>query len=1273
MRVMRALICSIILLLSVPASATHIIGGFLSYEYLGNDQYRITLKVYRDCFGGQAPFDNPAPIAVFRSNGTLVRTLTASPIISRIQPTINNPCLVIPPQICVEEGLYTVTTTLPPVSGGYTLVYQRCCRNNSIINLFNPGDQGATYFAEIPDTTVARDNTSPVFKEFPPIAICLDEPLIVDQSATDADGDSLAYEFCASYRGASVANPAPNPPSPPPYGTVIYTGSYTAQDPMDANPALHIDSVTGLLTATPNMVGQYVVGICVKEYRNGQLIGTYLRDFQFNVVDCPDLALIGPLPDTFKLCRPFEITFDNQSTNANDYLWNFGDPTTTNDTSTLFEPTYTYPDTGTYQLTLYAENDDGCKDTAYATVHIRQALNASFDYTRVCPGEPVQFSDVSTSQAGTIISWKWYFGDGDSSTAKNPIHTYAGSGPYQVTLKILTDQNCEEEITGTVTFHRRPVANFTRGTPCLFKPTQFTDQSTVQGAQIANWQWDFGDGGATSTQQNPAHTYNQPGVYTVTLIVTSDQGCKDTIQKPVEILNLPDAEVAFSDTSVCRLDQVQLVASGGLFYEWKPSTFLNNPNIANPTAQPNANIVYTVYVSDSCHTDSAFVTVNLLPEPTPDFTYSLNCVGEPISFFDQSTPGIGNIANWFWQFGDGGNANIPNPTHVYNGNGPFNVTLTVTNDTGCSKQITKTIAPYTLPDVNFGIESTPCLDDPVTFNDLSTTDSGTVVSWLWKFGDGSPFSTDTNATHTYTIPGQYTVTLIVSTSFGCVDSMQKTVTINPFPLAGISNDTSVCPDEPVQLQATGGLFYDWRPATGLSDSSVANPIANPPVTTTYTVVVSDSCYADSTTVTVTLFPEPTADFQVDLGCTKDTVGFIDNSITPPGSNLVNWDWDFGDGQGSSIQSPIHIYGANGTYNVTLVVTNDFTCQSTITKPVTPFPIADTDFEFDSIPCLQEPIQFIDLSTLVSGNISNWNWDFGDGSTGSTQQNPIHIYNAPGSYTVQLITTTDNGCLDTLERPIQIDPFVEAQVSPDTSICSLDVAILRATGGLYYEWRPSALTNPDSNAITTVSPPQTTVFTVTVSDNCSADSAFVEVEVYDLPDVDVYQDTSIFFGERAYLEAIVGPAVTAYQWEPAGDIVSGTSTSSNIEVQPDTIKWYTVEVTDVNGCRNKDSALVDFLDPFIAIPNAFTPNGDNLNDKFHVITRGAVDLISFRVYNRWGQVVFETNGLATPQNGWDGTFKGEEQPLGNYTYVINWIPVLLQAEPMQEYGSVTLIR
>lgn len=307
----KLLLLVAVALSGLQAFATHIIGGEMSYQYVGNNEYHFILNVYRDCINGQAPFDNPAVVTVFDANANVVMTFTGGePIIDTIPLSMN--CLGLPTTMCAEQGTYEFNLTLPPLTGGYTIAYQRCCRSGIITNLAAPLDQGMTINATIPGPGLAVNNNSPVFSNYPPTAFCVGIPIYFDHSATDADGDSLAYELTPGAAGADPTNPYPIPAFPPPYSNVNYATPFSGDYPFDAAPALAINATTGMITGTPASIGIFTLGIMVKEYRNGVLIGEHRREMAevYTVAGMPtgisddavnSRAVIYPVPATNEL------------------------------------------------------------------------------------------------------------------------------------------------------------------------------------------------------------------------------------------------------------------------------------------------------------------------------------------------------------------------------------------------------------------------------------------------------------------------------------------------------------------------------------------------------------------------------------------------------------------------------------------------------------------------------------------------------------------------------------------------------------------------------------------------------------------------------------------------------------------------------------------------------------------------------------------------------------------------------------------------------------
>ncbi len=603
------------------AEATHIVGGRIFYECLGENTFRITLKIYRDCYNGEAPFDNPANVAIYRrSDNSLYDVLQIRlGSVTPVPVILDDPCLNAPPTLCVEEGLYTAVIELPASSEGYLLSYQRCCRNATIANLFNPGEQGATYFTVIPEVGGLLCNSSPVYKEWPPIAICANKPFVFDHSAIDPDGDSLVYEFCAPLKGASIADPIPGIPQAPPYQKVNFNTirGFSEQYPLTSNPALKIDPHTGMITGKPTLPGQYVVGICVKEYRGNKLLGENIRDFQFNVSECQkevDAEIARPRPDSsLNNCRDFTVQFENLSSGSNRFFWDFGVESLSSDFSTEENPSYTYPDTGSYRVMLIAEPGGVCSDTDYIFVKIYPLLKAGFRVENSCPSDSVPLTDLSSNSYGPITAWHWDFGDGNRSDSMNPVHRYTQDGEYIIRLIIENQYGCRDAHEERVKIYPRPRSRFDIGIPCLDSLLPIRWNSEIDSGKIVARTWEPGDGSPpVSMTKNPAIRYRQPGTYLLRLIEVSEQGCTDTFSREVTVRPKIDA-FAGPDTSVCKGRPLRLFAGEGLYYEWTPPGQTVNSN--SVIVRPAADTRYRVLVRDQCYEDTAYVNVRVLPLP----------------------------------------------------------------------------------------------------------------------------------------------------------------------------------------------------------------------------------------------------------------------------------------------------------------------------------------------------------------------------------------------------------------------------------------------------------------------------------------------------------------------------------------------------------------------------------------------------------------------------------------------------------------------------------
>ncbi|MBP6572872.1 MAG: PKD domain-containing protein [Flavobacteriales bacterium] len=553
--------------ISMLSQATHILGGEMFYTHVGNDDYEVTLKIYRDCGPGNTNgtgFDASAEFAVYDANGAWLFSEFSSLGNTVLVPVVlNNPCLQVLPIVCVEAAEYVAVLNLPPIAGGYNITYQRCCRTPTILNLATPDQFGITCAVFVPDASIWGVNSSPAFTALPPIALCSSDPFSFDHSAVDADGDVLVYSLVQPWNGGSQFDPMPSPPPPPPFVDVPWAAGFSTANVMGTAPPLSIDASTGMMSTLPNLLGQYVYSVRVQEFRNGALMTEVRRDFRFEVVPC-QLSVFSAIQTQQGFCSGFTVDFTNQSTNGTIFHWDFGDPNATNDTSNVSNPTWTYADTGTYTITLIAQPGWPCADTATAVFQVFAPINPSF----VAPPPmcmqalPVQLDALGMFGPNADVEWDLGPNAIQPIMQGDPISAdFNAPGNYAVELTIVGN-GCTESYTDTVRLYPEPVASFAPDTSgCVPLPVQFSNASTAWTPM--QYAWDFGDGN-TSNASTPVHDYQIDGVFDVSLKVMTSSGCIDTVESvhaaAVRTYPQPVAGFTVYPPSVNIMDPVVLVS-----------------------------------------------------------------------------------------------------------------------------------------------------------------------------------------------------------------------------------------------------------------------------------------------------------------------------------------------------------------------------------------------------------------------------------------------------------------------------------------------------------------------------------------------------------------------------------------------------------------------------------------------------------------------------------------------------------------------------------------
>lgn len=632
---------------------------------------------------------------------------------------------------------------------------------------------------------------------------------------------------------------------------------------------------------------------------------------------------------------------------------------------------------------------------------------------------------------------------------------------------------------------------------------------------------------------------------------------------------------------------------------------LSGTYLFNATGTYPVKVIANNPTSDGCNgTQEIDYDVVVYEAPVADFSkITSGCMGDSVKFADITNGNGRSVIKWSWDFGDNTTASIKNPVKLYSSAGTYNVRLQTITDIGCLADTTKPVVISPLPVAKFGISAPDCITKEIIFSDSSTVSTGNIAAWNWDFGDGTTLSaTNGNAvSHTYAATGNYTVTLSVQTSQGCNSSASKQVTIHQQPIANFS--------------------------------------------------LPDVCLTDA-------FAQ-----------------FIDSSSIADGTeNLFTYQWDFGDPSSgalnnSSINDPKHKYNAVGIYNVTQTITSNNGCISTLTKPFTvngAIPKADFTVVNSNSLCSDIAVQIQNNSSVDFGKITKVEiyWDAANApSLFDIDNDPApnklysHLYStfqspANKTYQIKFRSFSGGSCVDEITKSITINATPKVQFSsiPDVCYNAVPFIITQAseTGGVA---GTGVYSGPGITSGSNIFDPEVAGegthlirYTFTSNSGC-VDFKEQSITVYPVVKVDAGPDRTVLEGGTITLEPVVTGNAQQYLWTPNNYLNNNTIKNPVVTGVEDII--YTLSVTGDGGCIFSDQMAVKIL-KFPKIPNTFTPNNDGINDTWVIQNLSDYPGAHIQVFNRYGQLVFESKGYSKP---WDGTMNGKSLPFGTYYYVI----------------------
>lgn len=969
--------------------------------------------------------------------------------------------------------------------------------------------------------------------------------------------------------------------------------------------------------------------------------------------------LIRPIPKpNFNLpivCLPEGIARFYDSTTIADgsgnfrYSWDFGDGV---GIDSIANPIYKYKQTGPFNIRLQVTTPYGCVDSINKTIEsIYQQAKASFTFNpENCLRDSSYFTDATDGKGSAIQKWQWSFGDAVVDSLQNPVHLYLAAGSYPVKLFTITDKGClSDTAIANIVINPLPTAQFNiLSTVCAQRAVVFSNTSIANVGDLTNSWWDFGDGvnENRSTTDTFHHYFSPWGNYSIQLQVTSSKGCKsDTLKKVQKINPLPKVgfilpEICLADAAADLIDTTSIEDNklSGLTWKWR----IDKGKFTN--AQP-------VFIKD----------------------------------------------------------NVQNARVQVTKSDKYLTTLLVTSADGCKDSVFNELTVNgSTPKASFTIvnENGLCGNDSIRIINTSTVDFGAVSNMevRWDF-DNAPSAAvvdafpeqlkiyakkyidfQTPATKSYKIK----LTAFSGNALACQNSISQTIVLNRSPKVSFSLPTPICNDAAIQAINPAASTFPGVPGTPVySGAGIVDPVKglfNPAVSGPGTFPIkylheSDKGCRDSLIRSIKVWPSPVAIWSSgNPACEKNTLLFTDSSTTSVGK-IITRNWIFGDGQTQTqltANSFTHIYAAAGNYTASLQVITDSGCVSTLTQKtikINPLPLVA--FQMPNV-CLPDGNgTFINQSSIAdkSEALFSYRWNFNDPNdpSNSTLQNPTHRYTDLGPYPLQLIITTKDGCVDSLTqlmKTIYPQPLAKFATNP-TEVCVggsiqfIDKSISQSAPVVEWNWdlaqgNGSVQQNP--SRVMADSGNFTIRLYIKDGKGCVSDTSIATVTAHPYPVLQLTNSLKVLEGGTITLKPVYYGTQLLFDWTPS--LYLDTATIATPKATPPDDITYRLTLTGIGGCSVSDTAFIKVLKSPL-VPNAFSPNGDGINDTWRIQYLESYPGASIEVFNRNGQKVFESTGYNVE---WDGYFKGALLPVGTYYYIIN-----PKNGRKTLSGSVTIIR
>lgn len=978
-------------------------------------------------------------------------------------------------------------------------------------------------------------------------------------------------------------------------------------------------------------------------------------------------------------CQGDEVGFDNMSSGptGTTYLWTFGDTQSASNTSTDFEPTHIYDANGTYAICLTADNGAGCSITQCNedAVHVINPV-VSFNYNPTINNclYGVQFQNTTP---GVIIQSAWDYGDDQSGFGINTYHTYP-IGVYDVSLTVTNQYGCQSTLTvPDILNYGNQVGPFSQvldSAACAPFGAGFT--AFNPNDTYFDYFWDFNDGGGDPSGATIVnHNYLQPGTYCPSLIMTDPNGCNVliactnpiTVEEFVMDYSASDY-LCFGDTLALTIGNVETLS-------WNDMSQLTQGAAYNQFyLHPFDDTAYylTGTYSDCVRTDTINIEVKDLPVVTLDITNSV-CYGEDIFNLYGGAPQTPAGTYYI----DGVQATEFNP--LWAAETSYDLMYLYTDTFQCSNTAAAQIYLHQLPLLNYA-DYTPACDDAALINLNTAQPSGGVYNWL-----GDTLNTFDPAHG----DGIYTINYTYTDQYNCTNSDASFITIYPTPAILLEYD-NICQDIGLEVQnlctiSSGTITQaQWNfGAAGMDNNFIPSPKYYPTIgnkTFSLTLTSNQNCTSTLDT-TVSIWAVPVVLFSPHDACQNESQLMVDESTLEEG-NIVQWLWNVENQTIDSPDSLFYTFNNWGDINVSLTPITDHGCDDTLTVGVVVHPSPAVSLVMQD-GCLGTENHFHADALLPFGSVVSQEWQFGDNHPNEYDADADNQYDATGTYVVQYTAISNLGCTSIVQDTLVVyaKPEVDFAAQP-TALCAgipftlLDLSTVDSPSNLAeWHWYIGTTEIGQQQVVDTFwIEPGTYNLTleVTSDHNCSADSTAISaVTFYPRP-------TAAFFSNE---HAIMYSPVIEILNEASEDVTDwhydfgDGNSESFIEGSYTYNHWGNYEIQQIVqntfGCKDTAVRTIEITpDMLVYIPNAFTPDGNGHNEIFIPVTSGFdITHYEFMIFDRWGTQIFSST---EPNNGWDGTFRGEYCADGAYSWRLlirsNFDPTIKELK-----GAVTLLK